>query len=101
MAHRTLNSRTAFYGDARENGYPEDRERQRRARLGKRAKDTGVYAAWAVEFPGVPFPDYYGSVYDAYQQLEARGWKFSSRYGWRKVSGGGGGGGDAEKAIYQ
>jgi len=84
MAHRTLNPTTAFYGDARENGNPYYDEQLRRARLGKRAKDVGVYDAWATEFPDTPFPHYFGSLYDAYRKLEERGWVWSSRYGWRK-----------------
>ena len=84
MAHRTLNPTTAFYGDARENGNPEQRERERRARLGKRAKDIGVYDAWAEEFPNEPFPFFCGAIYYAYERLQERGWVWSSRYGWRK-----------------
>ena len=80
----SLNPRVAYIGDMRENGRPMERDRERRARLGKRAKDVGVYDAWAMEFPDEPFPHFYGSIYYAYEQLQKRGWKWSSRYGWRK-----------------
>jgi len=85
MAHQgSLNLRVAYIGDMRENGNPEMRDRQRRARLGKRAKDVGVYDAWEIEFPNEPFPNFWGSIYYAYERLQERGWKWSSRYGWRK-----------------
>lgn len=87
MPHRTLNPVTSFWGDGRENGNPVHKDRRRRARLGKRAKDVGVYDAWADEFPDEPFPHFYGSMYYAYERLEENGWRFSSRYGWRKVGG--------------
>lgn len=83
MRRASLNPRVAFIGDMRENGNPESREYERRERLGRRAKDIGVYDAWKIAFPDEPFPHFYGSIYYAYQRLEAAGWKWSSRYGWR------------------
>lgn len=86
MHKGSLNPRVAFIGDMRENGNPKLRDSERRARLGKRAKDVGVYDAWAAAFPGEEFPNFCGSAFYAYTRLEEAGWRWSSRYGWRCVS---------------
>lgn len=39
------------------------------------------FQAWEVEFPNELRPRY-----TAYKRLGERGWKFSSRHGWRKAS---------------
>ena len=76
MAHRTLNPKTAFGYDARENAqYKPTPKRPKRE----------VDAAWAQEFPGVPRPTGYGCLpWQIYPKLEEAGWKFSGKYGWRK-----------------
>lgn len=50
----------------------------------KHDKYKGASAAWAIEFPGVSELHYWGSSRETYRRLNAAGWKFSSRYGWRK-----------------
>ncbi len=76
MAHRTLNPVTKFWGDMRETA------------THKRTADkkyNGAKDAWADEFPTIDWPIYPGSAFDNYEKLEAAGWVFSSRYGWRKA----------------
>lgn len=72
MAHRTLNPRTAFGLDAREiSSFTEDT---------RKYKKEHINDIWRQEFGDEPKPRY-----TAYQRLMAAGWKFSSRYGWRKT----------------
>ncbi len=48
-------------------------------------KKHDIDEAWATEFPGVEIPHYWGCLpFEIYPKLQAAGWKFSSRYGWRK-----------------
>lgn len=78
MAHRTTNTTTKFYGDGRETA-----DEVTRRRWPGKAKIEGAYAAWISEFPDTPRPDYGGCAVEIYELLEAAGWVFSSRYGWR------------------
>lgn len=79
MSHRTLNPRTAFYGDMRNKVNPEYRNRGMK-------KANGAQEAYRQEFGKKP-PHFYGSIPNhVYPELERTGWKFSSKYGWRKVT---------------
>lgn len=78
MAHRTLNPRTAFGLDAREIRTVD--------RPMPKFKKHNVDDAWGSEFPGTAQPHYWGCLpFEIYPKLEERGWKFSSKHGWRKI----------------
>jgi len=47
-------------------------------------KGEGAERAWRVQFPDKPLPHWRGSIFYVYQELEANGWKWSSKYGWQK-----------------
>lgn len=77
MAHRTLNPVTAFGWDARE-----DKDT---ARTAPKNQKHHVHAAWSQEFPEERMPHYWGCLpREVYPRLQAAGWKFSAKYGWRK-----------------
>lgn len=90
MAHRTLNAEKAFYGDGRETHgqYSTYGGLLRRSKVSK----YDVEKAWEQEFPGAPLPQYPKGTpivfcpyhREIWPRLQAAGWKFSSRYGWRK-----------------
>ena len=73
MSKRTLNPLTAFYGDLRHNG-----------KRHKHHKLNSARAAYKEQWPDKDFPLYAGCAYDAYEDLAAAGWAYSTRYGWRK-----------------
>ena len=53
----------------------------------KHDKYKGAANAWKIEFPGVPPLHYRGCNQETYKRLNEAGWKFSSKYGWRKPNG--------------
>ena len=76
MTHRTLNPKTAFYGDMRET---------RRKRKFTRNKLTEAEQIYRQHFCKEP-PFYLGAAFDMYQQLQGAGFVWSTRYGWRRKS---------------
>ena len=74
MPHRTPNPLTAFYGDMRETGRRRKSTRRNKYQEGSRAYYT---------FFGKRPPSYYGSAVDMYRKLEAVGFVWSTRCGWR------------------
>lgn len=83
MAHRTLNQKTAFYGDMRETG--------RKRKPTKRNKYDEAIQVYRQEFRKEP-PFYLGAAYYMYKQLLEAGFMWSTRYGWRRKS---------EKSMYK
>jgi hypothetical protein len=79
MAHRTLNPVTAFYGDGRETA-----DEITRRQLPGKNKLLAAKSLWPSVFPDKPWPHYYGSAFDAYAALKQAGYKYSTKYGWRK-----------------
>lgn len=75
---RTLNPKTAFWGDARFTASPKSRKRSRADKFDTAKK------AFAVEWPEKEFPFYGGCAFDVYEDLADAGWIYSTRYGWRK-----------------
>lgn len=47
-------------------------------------KLDSAISVWSEAYPNVKFPNWYGSAFYAYGELKKAGYKYSTRYGWRK-----------------